>query len=397
MLCLLGDPHHTWTSIHVGGTNGKGTTAACVDAVLRAAGLRVGLYTSPHLVKFGERIRIGGSPAEPVLLEACAADVLPLAEMEDATFFESATVLAFECFRRAECEVVVAEVGLGGRLDATNVLNPSVTVITSVGRDHCNYLGDTLEEIAVEKAGILKSGVAAVVGDLSDGPWRVVEERATVLGVTIDRLGRDMEAVDVSVGLRGTAFTYIGPDGKSQAFRTGLIGSHQAANAALALRAVERFPIPIPVEARKQGLELVRWPGRFDVRRTSKGTWVLDLAHNTAAASTLAGLLDQLALPRPLVALIAILGDKPWTEMLEPLLGAVSTSVFTVAPSSPASRRWSPRSARKIVSGHEVEVEEDFDRALARARELAGRGTVVVTGSAHTVGDAMSRLQTQEV
>ena len=169
MLHSLGDPHRAFDSIHVGGTNGKGSTAALIESALRHGGRSTGLYTSPHLCEFAERIRIRGVPAESILLEDCAKDVLVAADIEDASFFEATTVLAFEAFRRSGCEAVVAEVGLGGRLDATNVLEPAVSVISSVDRDHANYLGDTLEAIAAEKAGILKPGVPAVVGRMDPG------------------------------------------------------------------------------------------------------------------------------------------------------------------------------------------------------------------------------------
>jgi dihydrofolate synthase/folylpolyglutamate synthase len=393
MLRALGDPHLSAPVIHVAGTNGKGSTAVLAESMLRQAGRRTGLFTSPHLVEFGERIRVAGAVAEPDLLEACARDVLPLAKREDATFFEASTVLAFESFQRAGCDVVVAEVGLGGRRVATNIVAPAATVIASVDRDHFSYLGDTLEEIAAEKAGVLKPGIPVAVGRMAQGPLRVIERRARELGVPMDLLGREMGVEQVHVDLAGTSFVYRPRDpGKAQVLRTPLVGRHQAENAALAIRAVHRSQVSVSPEAVRRGLERVRWPGRFEVRMTSEGVWVLDVAHNTAAAVTLAELLEALPLPRPIVVVVAILGDKPWREMLDPLLSASSAGVFTVAPSSPIERRWIPQAATDKVRGHRVEVETDFERALARGRELAGTGTVVVTGSAFTVGDASTIL-----
>jgi dihydrofolate synthase/folylpolyglutamate synthase len=393
MLHSLGDPQGELDFIHIGGTNGKGSTAAHAESILRAAGRFTGLYTSPHLRVFAERIRIGGALADLVLLEDCARDVLPLAEREDATFFESTTVLAFEAFRRAGCRTIVAEVGLGGRLDATNVVMPRVTVITSVDLDHSEYLGDTLAEIAAEKAGILKHGVPLVSGPLSKEPKQVVAARAEYLGASVDTLGGEFSIEDVVVDRAGTTFTYRSTGSiNGLRGRTPLVGGHQARNASLAIRALEWFDSGVTHEQVSQGLAAVRWPGRFEVLSADGGTWVLDIAHNVAAAKNLAALLEAAALPEPLVLLVAILGDKPWPEMLGPLLSSAETSVFTVAPSSPPERRWRPEEALVAAGGRNVEVEPEFARALERARELAGAGTVVVTGSAHTVGDARTLI-----
>ncbi|MBT8462889.1 MAG: bifunctional folylpolyglutamate synthase/dihydrofolate synthase, partial [Gemmatimonadetes bacterium] len=189
MLRSLGDPHRSADFVHIGGTNGKGSTAAMLESMLRHGGRRTGLYTSPHLSDFAERIRIGGEPADRDLMESCAGEVLALAEREDASFFESATVLAFEAFRRSECDAVVLEVGLGGRLDATNVVEPRVAVITSVDLDHSDYLGVTLEDIASEKAGIVKPGIPVVAGSLRAGPLEVVADAARGLEAPLDVLG----------------------------------------------------------------------------------------------------------------------------------------------------------------------------------------------------------------
>lgn len=396
MLRSLGDPHLATEHVHVGGTNGKGSTAALVDSVLLNSGQVTGLYTSPHLCDFAERIRIGGEPADERLLEDCARDVLVAAEREDASFFESATVLAFEAFRRSGCGTVVLEVGLGGRLDATNVVDPRVTVISSIDRDHSDYLGDTLEEIAAEKAGILKPGAPAVVGSLAPGPLDVVLTRAAALGVSVDVLGRDMSLEDVSVGLDGTRFSYRS-SGWAEGARvhTRLVGEHQARNAALAIRALERFDSGVSVQHVVAGMADVSWPGRFEIMHPQGECWVLDIAHNPEAIRTLADMVNVLPLPRPVVVLLSILGDKPWSQMLAPLLASASSSVFTIAPSSPEERRWNPAEALQAAAGSPVEVEVDFGRAIRRARELAGRGTVVVTGSAHTVGDARNHILTR--
>jgi dihydrofolate synthase/folylpolyglutamate synthase len=394
ILAGLGDPQLSFRSILIAGTNGKGSVAAGVEALLRAEGYRTGLYTSPHLVEPSERVRVDGRPVERGLLEAAASDVLPLARREDATFFEAITAVGFLVFARAGVETAAVEVGLGGRLDATNVLAPESCVITNVDLDHADYLGDTLEAIAAEKAGILKPGVPAVAGPMGERPLAVVESRAQAVGAPLRVLGRDPVVESISTGLEGTSFVYRSewmPVG--HAFRTPLVGVHQAVNAGLAVAAVESCGIPPFPERIAAALADVRWTGRFDVRTRPDGTWVFDVAHNPAGARALAAALSQVQLPRPRVCVVGILGDKPWREMLDPILSGTSAAVFTVPHSAPPSRRWDPLEARAAIPGHRVEVEMEFPAALRRARELAGAGTVVVTGSSHTVGDALRWLE----
>jgi dihydrofolate synthase/folylpolyglutamate synthase len=398
ILSDLGDPHLSFRSVLIAGTNGKGSVAAGVEAVFRAAGHRTGLYTSPHLVDPAERIRVDGRPVDVDLLAAAAADVLPLARREDATFFEAITAVGFLAFARAGVERAAVEVGLGGRLDATNALTPDACVITNVDMDHADYLGDTLEAIAGEKAGILRPGVPAVAGPMSERPLAVVETRARVVGASLRVLGREPAVESIATDRDGTTFVYRSnglPDGR--AFRIPLVGAHQAVNAGLALAAAESCGIGAGADRTAAALADVRWPGRFDVRVGEDGTWVFDVAHNPAGARALAATLSQVRLPRPRVGLVGILGDKPWREMLDPVLSGMSAAVFTVPPSAPPSRRWDPREARAAVPGHRVEVETAFPAALRRARELAGDGTVVVTGSSHTVGDALRRLGERSV
>jgi len=397
MLDALGNPHRAYESVHVAGTNGKGSTAATVEAAVRSAGRVTGLYTSPHLQTFDERIRVGGRSAGLDLLEACARHVLPIAEAEDASFFEAATVLAFEAFRRAGCDVACVEVGLGGRLDATNVLQPEVTVISSIDLDHAEYLGESLREIAAEKAGILKAGVPAVVGRMAGDALDVVQARAREIGAPLEVLGREFDALDVHVDLDGTRFLYRSSgwaDGLR--VRTPLVGEYQAWNAAIAIRSLESFRSGADPDSIERGFAGLTWPGRFEHVRATDGDWIFDVAHNPEATRQLAGLLDEMCVSRPLVLLLAVLGDKRWGEMLEPLLRTVAAGVFTIAPSSPVERRWDPVEASRAAGGHRVEVEIDFERAMRRARELAGSGTVVVTGSAHTVGDARARILSED-
>src|SRR5215218_5504524 len=187
LLAEVGDPHRTFRSLHVAGTNGKGSVSALCDAALRAADTprRIGLYTSPHLVSFDERIRIDGRPVDRELLLACEARLRPAIERTGATFFEATTAIAFLCFAEAGVDLAVVEVGLGGRLDSTNVITPLASAITNIARDHTEYLGDSIEEIAFEKAGILKPGVPAVTGETAPGALAVLQRRAEEVGAPL--------------------------------------------------------------------------------------------------------------------------------------------------------------------------------------------------------------------
>lgn len=394
LLQSVGSPHMTFRSIHVGGTNGKGSVASMVASVLERAGWRVGLYTSPHLIDFRERIRIDGALVDRDLLYAAAARLRPIAEEVGATFFETTTALAFLCFAEAAVEFVVAEVGLGGRLDATNVLLPDVAAITQVGWDHADYLGHTLSAIAREKAGIAKPGIPLVLGRLEPEAGRVVRKVAAAAGAPIRQLGRDAAVRRVRIAPDHTELEYAGPDGGTPiSLRCPLLGTHQAWNAGVAALIAQSLP-PDARPGRAEivrGIEAVRWPGRLQVERRRDRVWVLDVAHNAVAVDALAQAIPSLDLPTPIALLLAILGDKPWPEMLPPLLAFADTSIFTVAPSAPSGRRWDPGAVAKTVPGYGVQVVPDFEVALERAR--AGAPTIVVTGSTYTVGDAMRLLE----
>lgn len=404
LLDAVGSPQDAFRSILIGGTNGKGSVAAMSEAVLRGHGTRTGLYTSPHLVDPSERICLAGTPTGVEFLETCAQEVLPAAEEADATFFESLTAVAFLAFARAEIEVAVVEVGLGGRLDATNVLRPDACVITGVALDHADWLGDTLSEIAVEKAGIIKRDTPLITGALDSEVELAVTARTRELAAPNIQFGRDFDVAGVRTGLDGTGFTYrvlgTGPESErcprgldGEPFFVPLPGEHQASNAALALSAVAAAGHEVRVRPAKRALQDLSWPGRFQVIQSGESTIVLDVAHNPAGVRSLARVLEHVSLPRPLVGLIGVLGDKPWREMLGSLMERVDVAVLTVPVSAPASRSWDPEKARETIDGGVAEVQPVFSDAMERALELAGSGTVLVTGSNHTVGDALRHLQ----
>lgn len=397
LLAGAGDPHRRFRALHVGGTNGKGSVAALADAALRAAhpGVGVGLYTSPHLVSFAERIRIGGRPVDAALLASAEAELRGPVEASGATFFEAATALAFLCFARAPVDVAVVEVGLGGRLDSTNVVLPLATAVTNVGRDHTEYLGDSLEEIAFEKAGIFKPGVPALVGEREAGPLEVLRRRAAEAGAPLTLLDDVSRVEEVRVSLEGTRFRLASERWGTRELRIPLIGAHQARNAALAAELLGLLPPGLlpSLDAIQSGFAAVRWPGRMQLERMRGTTWLFDVAHNPDGVGVLAETLDRLDLPRPLVVVAAILADKAWGEMLPPLLARADAAILTVAPSSPPERRWDPDAAADALAASiPLRVVPHLDAALMRAETLAPHGTVLVTGSVHTVGDALAGL-----
>lgn len=397
LLAGVGDPHRRFHSLLIGGTNGKGSVAALCDAALRRArpGGRVGLYTSPHLVSFTERIRIDGTPIGVDALLAAAERLRPAIERTGASFFEATTAIAFLCFAEADVELVVAEVGLGGRLDATNVLTPMATAVTNIAREHTDYLGTSLEGIAREKAGIFRRDVPALVGESAPGLLAVLRDCAARTGAPFVALDEAARIEQATTGADGSTFRLQSKQRGNQTLRIPLPGAHQMRNALLATELLAL----LPPEARpgwdaiQDGFAAVRWPGRLQIERIRGTTWVFDVAHNPAGVETLTEALDLLDLPRPLLIVAGILSDKEWREMLPPLLARADGGILTVPPSAPSTRRWNPEEAAQVLApAGPLRVIPDFAAALGRATTLAPHGTVVVTGSVHTVGDAMVEL-----
>jgi len=391
LLALLGDPHRAYPVFHVAGTNGKGSTVATLDAMLRGAGLRVGRYTSPHLVDFCERIAVDRVPMPRTAVTEWLVRWEPEMTRLGATFFEATTAMAFAYFAHERVDVAVVETGLGGRLDATNVVQPVAAAVVQIGFDHQEYLGTTLGAIAAEKAGIFKAGAAAVIGDTRAETREVLLTHAVAAGATpVLMTGRDWSTRDIEVLATGTSFT-LESNGDSRRLTTPLVGAFQAENASVALAmlrgagggwaAIERRAADL--------LPSVRLAGRF--HRT--GRWLFDVAHNADGAATVAANLVHVGAPHPVVAVVSVLRDKDWRGILRALSPVADRLILTGAPTAPASRAWQLDEvaawARGVGMQHEVQP--DFDAALASAE--ASGGSVVVTGSFHTVGDAMERLQ----
>ena len=391
MLRELGHPEQQLRLFHVAGTNGKGSVCATLETLLRARGLRTGKYTSPHLVDFSERFVVDGAAIPEAYVTDFIARWTPAVERIGATFFEATTAMAFQYFADNDVDVAIIETGLGGRLDSTNVIRPMVAAVTSIGIDHVEYLGTTREEIAAEKAGIFKTGIPAATGEPDLRIDALLAEYARTAGASsVVSVWRDAPPSDVRVDAEGTHFC-LNVDGAKRTLHTPLAGAHQASNAALAFLMLQAAGAPYwgGWDEAARALATVRLPGRFH----SAPPYIFDVAHNPDGATVLAKTLAHVAPAPPIVALLCVLEDKDWRGMMEVLAPVVASFVLTNAPTAPESRAWNLNEALGYASsrGWNAIAEPDFDRALADARVRGA--TVLVTGSFHTVGDAMDRLQ----
>jgi dihydrofolate synthase/folylpolyglutamate synthase len=351
-----------------------------VSAALREAGWRVGSYTSPHLVSFRERVTVDAVPISEAAVAMWTERLQPLADRLGATFFETTTAMAFADLAARGAEVAVIEVGLGGRLDSTNVIRPMASVVTKIEMDHQKYLGDTLAAIAREKAWIAKPGAPFVVG----------ETRPEILEVLNAEAANSIASLDPEA----KADVRVVPAPSRYDGELALLGSHQRRNAAVAQAVLEALPLPYrpPDAALRRGFAGATVPGRLERR----GKWLFDVAHNPDGVAALTRAILELAPPRPVHALVSILGDKAWPEMLVQLDRVVDRGILTVTPSA-EGRRWDIEWLRRWLADPNRpparaawRLEPEFERALAEVQQ--GAGTVLVTGSFHTVGDVMEVL-----
>jgi dihydrofolate synthase/folylpolyglutamate synthase len=386
----LDHPERDFPAVHVGGTNGKGSVGAMVAAALERSGHRVGLLTSPHLVDFAERVRVNGrkirdEEAIPILeaLEASGG-------FRDGSFFEVTTALAFEHFRRRGVDVAVVEVGLGGRLDATNVCFPRVTAITNIDLDHTKTLGADRATIAVEKAGIVKPGVPLVLGRMAEEALQVIEAIANRRGAPVHSCAKETEVRVLASSWEGLEVSIRLPGERHRCARIPLPGRHQADNVAVAALAARVFdPRAEALDALFEGLEDTHWPGRLQ-RVASEPVRVYDVAHNQAGVEALVAALEELRVPEDSILLTGILADKDHAEMAR-LLARVFRRAVATTPPHPLRARPAAETAQALrEAGIETSVREDPGEACIEAARLAkGGGWVVVTGSLFTVGAAM--------
>jgi dihydrofolate synthase / folylpolyglutamate synthase len=415
LLAAMSHPEREFPSVLIAGTNGKGSTAATLASILRASGLKTGLYTSPHLIRINERIRINGESISDddfaglhSLVDCAAESLVDYGELPwHPSFFEMMTAIAFAYFVRERVEIAVLEVGMGGRLDATNVVDPRVSVIADIALDHQKFLGNTVGEIAREKAGIMRPG--GVVVTLPQQP-----EANDVIGNTI----LEIDAVGVSAvpyvppvspgspesrvpsPAQNQALRYRYPlqvMGKQILVETPLVGRHQLRNVALAIATAEELSkqgFATTPESIERGIRETQWPGRFQVLRAHAGRpeIVLDVAHNPAGAWALRSALSENYDGRPLIFVFGAMSDKAIAEISE-ILFPLAERVIATQPENP--RAASPEEIQKAASrtGAEIEAVTEVQAALDRARELAvSNALIVVTGSIYLVGEAMSLL-----
>ena len=401
ILAALGHPEQAFRSVHIAGTNGKGSVTAMVDAALRAAGYRSARYTSPHLIDLTERFVIDGQPTAPDALSAAVGvvkdsvvDLKARGSIDvQPTFFEVTTAAAFELFKRAAVEVAVCEVGLGGRLDATNVLSPMVTAITSIALDHQQYLGATLADIAAEKAGIIKSGIPVVVGAVDRQSADVIARAALERGAPLIWAHEGVTAQEVTSRSDSQRFDLRTPTRNYGVLDLALAGAHQIDNAIVAVRVLESLDAAgfrVPREAVGAGLATVDWPGRLEHVTLADGrTALLDAAHNPAAARTLAAFLARQRDPRPLV--FATMRDKDAGGILNALAPEVSAIVLTRA-SNPRSADPVALAAIAATAAPAVplKVKASPHDALDAAWQLSPH--ILVAGSIFLLGDVMKEL-----
>jgi dihydrofolate synthase/folylpolyglutamate synthase len=401
LTAALGHPERAYRTVIIAGTNGKGSVAAFTGRALRAAGHRVGLYTSPHLIDLTERYRVDDTITSADALGRVLETVLAAEEAlraagrmaTPATYFELATVAAFELFREAAVDIAVFEVGLGGRFDATNVVQAPFAAITSIALDHTAYLGDTLEAIAAEKAGVIAPGAHVVSGVRDQGPARVIHDAACAAAATVADVH---DEVVTTVTLRGheTWVTLRTPRTTYGPLRLALNGRHQADNAAVAVRLLETLDaggIAVPHDAIEAGLREAIWPARLQViERPRRPLLVVDGAHNPAGAAALAAWLPEAALT-PVTLVLAVMRDKDLSAMLPPLLGrAAAVVTTTVLPPRGLEAESLAAEVRRAVPGLPVFTADDASAALAQADRL-GR-PVVVCGSLFLAGAVLASL-----
>ena len=405
-LCAaLGHPERSFTAIHVAGTNGKGSVTAMVHAALVSGGVKAARYISPHLVDINERFVIGMNPVETAALEDATGHVLACAERLQAsgiltvtpTFFEVTTAIAFELFRRADVEVAVIEVGLGGRFDATNVLTPPIGAITSIGLDHQQYLGGTIAAIAREKAGIIKPGMTIILGAMPDDAVQTIREVADERGARIVIAAQDA-TIDASMADGRATLTIDTAAGRYGPLRLALRGEHQVSNALVALRILEAARaagIAVSAEAMAHGLSEVAWPARLELVPVGEQRLLIDAAHNIDGARALAAYLARWHPDRPALV-IGMMNDKDVDGILGALL-PVTSAVFATEAPTPRALPAADIGARiaAVDPARTVHVEPDPWTAVAQA--LTDAETVCVAGSIFLAGAVRDALKARAI
>ena len=396
VMARLGDVQNTVPMVHVAGTNGKGSCCAMIERVLREAGYKTGLYTSPYIEKYNERIRIGGVPIEGEKLAALVERVWPVVESlrEEGlciTEFELGTVLAFLAFAKEKVDIAIIEVGLGGRLDPTNIITPMVSVITEVGMDHMGFLGNTIEEIALEKAGIMKRGVPVALGPQEKAALSVLTAAAKGLGIPVI----DPDATNVRETSKDVTFDVKLPEETIKNLTVSLRGRHQAENACAALGALyalRRRGYSIPLDIIRKGMADVHWPGRLEYF----GNVILDGAHNEPGVKALCRYADDWLPKEKTVLLSGMMEDKDVAQMTKRLSSRVRC-VVAAQPDVPRAMAADKLADTFAQHGVKTYAVPDPKAALSKARALAGNdGTVLCAGSLYLIGALRTILREEK-
>ncbi|WP_067497107.1 folylpolyglutamate synthase/dihydrofolate synthase family protein [Actinoplanes sp. TFC3] len=412
LMDVLGSPQRAYPAIHLTGTNGKTSTARMIDSLLRAHGLHTGRYTSPHLETVRERISLDGEPVSEERLAATFDEVAPLADLidqraaEPLTYFDMTTAMAYAAFADAPVDIAVVEVGLGGEEDATNVIEAGVCVITPIGLDHTEWLGDTIEDIAWAKAGIIHKGATVITALQTEEAMRPLLERTAEMGATLAREGSEFGVVQRDQAVGGQLLTLQGLGGVYDEIFLPLFGAHQAQNAALALAAVEAFlgagaNRQLEADLVREGFAAVDSPGRLE-RVRSAPTILLDGAHNPHGMAATVNALEEEFAFRHLVAVVAVLGDKDVSgllELMEPLVARLVVTQNSSPRSMPVTEL--AQIASDIFGEDRVTVTQTMPDAIEEAVVLAEEDTdgelsgvgVLITGSVVTVADARKLLK----
>jgi len=398
----LGDPQFAYPVIHVTGTNGKTSTARMIESLLQAMGLRTGLVTSPHLHQVTERIRLNGAPISPATFIETYDELEPYLAIVDSeslsnggpamSYFEVLTGMAFAAFADAPVDVAVVEVGMGGTWDATNVVSPLVSVVTPIGLDHADYLGDTVELIATEKSGIIKAGSIAVLAYQDSIPAEVLLQRAALVDAMVARQGVEFSVRDRALAIGGQVLSLDGLNGTYDEILLPLFGAHQAANASVALAAVEAFfggTLTLDIDAIREGFGAATSPGRLEVVRRSP-TVIVDAAHNPHGAAVLASALEESFTFEQVIGVVSVMADKDVLgvlQALEPVMTDVVVTWNGAARAMPTNEL--AEIANQVFGDDRVHVAPNLTSAIDRAIEMAdaagmnGVG-IVVTGSVVT-------------
>ena len=392
LLSLMGNPHERLKYVHIAGTNGKGSTAAMTANILRKAGYRTGLYTSPYIYRFNERMQIDGEPISDEELAEITQWIQPLAQSmeESPTEFELVSCIAFEYFARSHCDIVVLEVGMGGALDSTNVIPcPEVAVITNIGLDHTDVLGSTVEEIARTKAGIFKAGGDAVVYRSTPGVEAVFEEVCQQQNVRLTKADFDSLRL-VSHSLEGQVFDC----GARKALQLPLLGDHQLHNAAVVLSVADtliRKGWNITEDHIREGIATVSWPGRFDIMRKDP-LFIIDGGHNSQCIEALVKNMRDYLAGKRIIVLTGVLADKDYVDMYKPVMALVEEFVC-ITPPSPR-KLDAPLLAQYLTqAGVRATPYDSIKEGVAAAIEKAGAdGVVLCFGSLYSIGSIRDAL-----